>query len=182
MNSDNVIFAGFLAVALLAGVIFYFSGPAGTESVKSQIQVTSSTSPEAATSTSSTVTITTTTTVLEPVPSSSTTTATTSSTTLSSSTTTTSTTLVEVRAPSYLARYAGKGYRQAYMHIVFYCPSCVPAMANSIQYEPGVMGKSISYRQDISWVIYDPDTVSLDRILELAGSSGGATLINVTDI
>jgi hypothetical protein len=103
------------------------------------------------------------------------TTITTSSTSQTSSTT--------VRRPNPLfEKYRGKGYHQAFFDIQYFCPSCVPAVVASISQEPGVLSKSLGYRQDVSYVIYNPKVVDLERITELAGASGGATLLNDTEI
>jgi hypothetical protein len=80
------------------------------------------------------------------------------------------------------ARFFGRGLRQAYLRITYFCPSCVPAVANTVSKEPGVLSKSLSYRQQVSWIIYDPGVVKLERVVELAGASGGAVLINDTAI
>ena len=68
------------------------------------------------------------------------------------------------------------------MDIQFFCPSCAPPVARNIQQEPGVMGKSIGWGQKYAWVIYDPNKVDLERIQELAASSGGAQVINDTEV
>ena len=68
------------------------------------------------------------------------------------------------------------------VHITFFCPSCVPAVANLVQSEPGIIAKSMSYRQNVSWIIYNPTVVELERVLELAGASGGVQLYNDTEV
>ena len=77
-------------------------------------------------------------------------------------------------------RFRGKGYHQVFLSVHYFCPSCVAAVAQTVQKEPGVMGKSLGWQQKESWVIYNPKVVSLERVLELASSSGGAEIINHT--
>ncbi len=72
----------------------------------------------------------------------------------------------------YLDKFRGKGYRKVDMHIAYLCPSCVPAVIQGITYEPGVKSKSLSFKQNISYVIYVPETVDVERIMELAGAGG----------
>jgi hypothetical protein len=105
---------------------------------------------------------------------------TTSSTAPTSSTTSTSSTLKA--GPSYLDRYSGKGFRQVSMHIRYFCPTCVQAVAQTVQKEPGIMGKSMGWGQKVSWIIYDPKVVDLERVLELAASSGGVDYFNDTAV
>lgn len=80
----------------------------------------------------------------------------------------------------YFAKFMDKGYHQAYIHVIYQCPSCVPAIARVLQDESGIIAKSMAYRQKISWVIYDPEKVNAKRIVTLIGASGEATLLNDT--
>ncbi|MFH1055472.1 MAG: hypothetical protein V1744_05195 [Candidatus Altiarchaeota archaeon] len=169
--SENIIFTGALLLVVSGGLVFY-SIEYTSEKEATKTTITSTTSTTASTSTTSS-TETSTSTTQEEVASTST-----SSMTTSTSTTTTTT----IQKSTYLDRYAGKGYRQAFLDIQYFCPSCVPAVAQNVQHEPGVMGKSIGYRQEVSWVVYDPKVVDLERIVELAASSGGAQVINDTAI
>ncbi len=72
------------------------------------------------------------------------------------------------------------GYHRVYMNISYFCRSCVPAVADNLAREPGVKSKSMSWGQTVSWAIYDPDAVRIDRIVELAG--GGAVFLNDSEI
>jgi len=60
--------------------------------------------------------------------------------------------------------------------------SCVPAVARNLANEQGVIAKGMSYKQKLSWIIYDPGEVSLERVVQLAGANGEAILINDTEI
>ena len=115
-------------------------------------------------------------------------TVTTPSTVSTTLTTASTTTLSEVTKdtqpalPDYLQKYSGRGYRQAYMEITFFCPSCVPAVAANLRATPGVIAKDMSYRQKLSWVIYDPKKVTLDSVLSIAGGNGEVTLISDREV
>ncbi len=78
----------------------------------------------------------------------------------------------------YLERFMGQGYRRVDMKISWLCTSCVPATNNLVINEPGVKSRSLMYRQEINYVIYDPNVVSLERVLELAGSGGDIEVID----
>ncbi|MFH1404161.1 MAG: hypothetical protein ABIH11_07840 [Candidatus Altiarchaeota archaeon] len=93
--------------------------------------------------------------------------------------TSTTTTLAE---NPYLEKFKGKGYRKADLDVAWMCPTCVPAVNKVFMNEPGVKSKSIGYRQDINYVIYDPGIIGLERIMRLANAGGTATLINDTDM
>jgi hypothetical protein len=82
----------------------------------------------------------------------------------------------------YLDRFRGVGYHKADLHIAWMCPTCVPAVNKLIIEEPGVKSRSLAYGQKISYVIYDPSKVSLDRILMLTNAGGTATLLNDEEI
>jgi hypothetical protein len=66
--------------------------------------------------------------------------------------------------------------------VTYFCPSCAPEVVALLSRQPGVLSKSLGYRQKSSYVIYDPRVVKLERIVELAGASAGATLLNDTEI
>lgn len=106
----------------------------------------------------------------------------TSTTKIKQTTSTTTTLKPTTTVPAYIAKYAGKGYRQAYIDARFFCPSCVPTVSRIIQDESGVIANSMSYRQKVNWVIYDPKKVTVERIVTLAGSGGDAVLLNDTAI
>ncbi|MFH0860263.1 MAG: hypothetical protein V1921_03595 [Candidatus Altiarchaeota archaeon] len=85
-------------------------------------------------------------------------------------------------ANSYFSRFEGRGYRHAYVGVIYQCPSCVPAIASVLNDEPGVIAKSMAYKQKVSWVVYDPTEVTPERMVSILGSSGEASLINDTAI
>ncbi len=178
--SENRLFAYVLTLVLIASASFF-----ALESYKSseylvQDYVKPYETPSSTTSTSSSTSLTTSTlpVLIEPElnASESTPSITTTSTTTSYTTSTT------IYSNPYLDRFRGMGYHKADLDIQYFCPSCVPAIAKTISYQPGVKSKSLSYGQDISYVIYDPDVVGLERIIELAGASGGVTLLNDTEL
>jgi len=68
------------------------------------------------------------------------------------------------------------------MEITFFCPSCVPAVAENLRRQPGYVARDMSYRQKMSWIIYDPRKISLDRILMIAGGNGAVTLFSDEEI
>ncbi|VVB51767.1 Uncharacterised protein [uncultured archaeon] len=93
-----------------------------------------------------------------------------------------STTSTTVPPNPYLDKFRGQGYRMAMFHIAWLCPSCVPAVNSEVNSEPGVKSRSLVYNDDVSYVVYDPKTVKLDRVLELASAGGDLTFINDTEI
>ncbi|MFC2162118.1 hypothetical protein ACFLRF_00420 [Candidatus Altiarchaeota archaeon] len=93
--------------------------------------------------------------------------------------TSTSTTLS--RNP-YLDKFRGLGYRKASMQVKWLCPSCVPGVNKLIGNEVGVKSKSMTYKQDPCYIIYDPGLISLDRVLQIAGAGGDVSLYNDTEI
>ncbi len=88
-------------------------------------------------------------------------------------------TTTTLRQNPYLDRFRDKGYRMAEFHVAWLCPSCVPAVNKLVMETPGVKSRSLSFGQDTGYVIYDPRTVSLDKVLEVAGAGGD--LEDVTD-
>ncbi|MCX6695098.1 MAG: hypothetical protein NTU61_02215 [Candidatus Altiarchaeota archaeon] len=171
--SDSVLSAAVVVIALAGIAAIYFMNAGVTPAVNYATSTTLQASTSTTATTSTTVSSTT---IPAPAIAVSSTTATTSttSTTLNVPTSTT--------LPQYLQKYAGKGYRIAYMEITFFCPSCVPAVAANLRNEPGVIAKSMSYQQKVSWVIYDPRAVRLDEILMISGGSGEVTLLNDDEI
>lgn len=87
------------------------------------------------------------------------------------------TTTTVPRANPYLDRFRDMGYRKADLQIRWLCPTCVPAVNKIIIEEPGVKSRSIRYKQEINYVIYDPEVVELERILYLTNAGGNAKLI-----
>jgi len=175
--NENVIFIFAIAVVIAAGIgVYGFEYNAESNKPPVTTIPLSSTLSSTTTSTSSTLAPTTTATAPD-VPETSVTRQTTTSTTTTKTISSTTTTI----NPNF-ARFTGKGYRQAYMDVQYFCPSCVPAVVATLSKEPGVLSKSLNYRQKMSWVIYDPSRVSVERVLELAGASGGAKLLNDTVI
>ena len=81
---------------------------------------------------------------------------------------------------TYLERFRGLGYRKADLHVAWSCPSCVPAVNDLVIGEAGVKSRSLAFNQDVSYVIYDPEVVDLDRILLLCNAGGDVTLLNDT--
>ena len=82
-----------------------------------------------------------------------------------------------IRINTYLDKFRGLGYRKADIHIKWLCPTCVPAVNRVIIEEAGVKSRSLAYRQELSYVIYDPEIVELERIMLLANAGGTAELI-----
>ncbi len=182
-GTESYLFLGVFAMIAAASAGFYYMeayDPPVPATVR-QAAEESLTTTAAAYVTSTTEAAPATTTTSEPASPSSTT-ATLAAAPATTATTLAATTTTAARRPSYLDRYVGRGYRQAYIDIQFFCPSCAPAVASNVQGEPGVIGKSIGWGQDVSWVIYNPKVAKIDRILELAASSGGASLVNDTAI
>lgn len=174
--TENSLFVGVLLLVLLAGLVFYGSeyySERTAPKVPVALPVTTTESTSSTTTSSSATTSSTQSTVTTQV---------TYQTTTSSSITSTSSssTSTSLPTPSYLDRFRGKGYHQVFLSVHYFCPSCVAAVAQTVQKEPGVMGKSLGWKQKESWVIYNPKVVSLERVLELASSSGGAEIINDT--
>jgi hypothetical protein len=78
----------------------------------------------------------------------------------------------------YLDRFRDLGYRRVDLDISWLCPSCVPAVNKLVMSEPGVKSRSLAYRQEVNYVIYDPNVVKLERVLELSGAGGDVRLIS----
>jgi hypothetical protein len=97
-------------------------------------------------------------------------------------TTTTTTEPTTTTIPYHIQRYGGKGYRLTYLDITFMCPTCVPAVSANLRNTDGYIAKSMSYRQHLSWIIYDSERVSLEKIIQIAGANGEAVFINDTEI
>ncbi|MFH1836411.1 MAG: hypothetical protein ABH851_09510 [Methanobacteriota archaeon] len=93
----------------------------------------------------------------------------------------TSTTTVARENP-YLNRFKGQGYHKVDVKVSWLCPTCVPAVNRIVIEEPGVKSRSIAYKQDLNYVIYDPKVVSLDRVLTLLNAGGTVTLIEDYEI
>ena len=93
-------------------------------------------------------------------------------------------TVVEVIPTSnpYLDKFRGQGLRKADLDIHWLCPSCVPAVNRLVIGTEGVKSRSLSYKQDVCYVIYDPETVSLERVMEVAGAGGDLELISDTEL
>ncbi|MFH1403951.1 MAG: hypothetical protein ABIH11_06770 [Candidatus Altiarchaeota archaeon] len=178
LGENTVFLATAFLVLFAAGIVYAATYLGDAQSQVNPLQTTPTTS----TSMMPSITESTTTTI-KPTPTTQTTTPPAvedieSSTPSSTSTPTSTGTTI----PYYMEKYSGKGYRQAYVDITFFCPSCVPAVARNLQNEAGVISKSMSYAQKTSWIIYDPRLVELDRIIQLAGANGEATLLNDTEI
>jgi copper chaperone CopZ len=177
--TENKLFIAVAVVVVAFALMVYGLQYPGEQKLAAQAVGKSTTTSTTIESTTTTLPATTTTLPDVIIPPSTTTS---TSTTIKATTTTSTSTSTTISVPSYLSKYSGRGYRQAYIDITFFCPSCVPAVAGNLQDEDGVMSKSLSYRQKISWIIYDPERVSLERIVQLAGANGEATLINDTGI
>jgi|GEM_PF-1280689 len=87
-------------------------------------------------------------------------------------------TTTTIRNNPFLDRFRGQGYRKLEMHIKYMCPTCVPAVIHGITYEPGVKSKSLSYKQNISYIIYNPESVDVERLMILAGAGGEVEFID----
>jgi len=94
-------------------------------------------------------------------------------------TTTTSTILSD---NPYLDKFRGMGYRKLDMHVAWICPTCVPSVNKLVREQEGVKSRSLSYGQEVSYVIYDPILVSQDQILRLINAGATATVLNDTEI
>ena len=95
------------------------------------------------------------------------------------STTTTTTILSD---NPYLDKFRGIGYRKLDMHVAWICPTCVPTVNKLVREQEGVKSRSLSYGQEVSYVIYDPDVVSRDQILRLVNAGATVTALNDTEI
>lgn len=82
----------------------------------------------------------------------------------------------------YLDKFRGIGYRKLDMHVAWICPTCVPTVNKLVREQEGVKSRSLSYGQEVSYVIYDPDVVSGDQILRLINAGATATVLNDTEI
>jgi hypothetical protein len=185
--SENSVFAAFILVVAASGLVFYGYEAAKEDARKGEaVASTTSAVKETTTSSTSTTATTSTTTSTATTSTQSAPTSTTepneTSTTLEATTTTESSTTTTHAPYDQFGRFRGKGYRVAYLDVKYLCPSCVPVVVATVSQEPGVLSKSLSYRQDISWVVYNPKTVKLERIVELSGASGGAEILNDTVI
>ena len=87
------------------------------------------------------------------------------------------TTTTVPRENPYLDRFRDRDYRKADIQIKWLCPTCVPAVNRIVIEEPGVKSRSIGYKQEVNYVIYDPEVVKLERILYLTNAGGNAKLI-----
>jgi copper chaperone CopZ len=193
--SDNLIFGLAIAVVVIGTIVFYAGESLGENAQRAQhttisakedglVSSKSETSTRVSTTVeSTTVSIVPTTEKLAQTTESTSTTSTTAAVpgtykqTTSTQPMPTSTTI-----NANFAKFTGRGLHQAFLDIQFFCPSCVPAVVASLSREPGVMSKSINYRQKVSYIIYNPEIVPLERVVELAAASGGASLINDTVI
>lgn len=93
------------------------------------------------------------------------------------STSLTSSTATTLPYNPYLDKFRGKGYHKVDLSVHWLCPTCVPAVNKLVIGEPGVKSRSLGYRQKVSYVIYDPDVVDLERVIEVAGAGGDVELI-----
>jgi hypothetical protein len=188
--NENAVFIAVFLIAIGGGLVFYGmesqtekAHPVAVANTTLSATISHESLPTSSTSSSTTISSTSVPTV--PTTSLETTTSSIPSTTTTSATSTASTstyasTTTPARSNPLLDKLKGKGYHQAYLDVQYFCPSCVPAVVAMLSNHPGVMSKSLSYRQPVSFVIYDPKVVKLEHIIELAGASGGATLINDT--
>jgi hypothetical protein len=176
--NENRIFIAAITLVLAVITVLYGSEYTRDATKSNQPPIKLTTESTSITSTTSTATMPTATTLIQPAPTS--TSPSTLSTTTATSETTTSSTNTQINP--YFARFTGRGYHQAYIRIHYFCPSCLPAVAALLSEEPGVKSKSIGYQQKISYVIYDPRTVSLERVMDLSSSSAGADFLNDTEI
>ena len=179
--SENALFAAAI-VLVAAAVLGYLAYGHYSPPIAEQYAPLPPTTSTETTSTTVTSATETTTTVQEAPPQEAPPAATYSTTTSSSTTTTTATTTTLRARPTYLDRFSGRGLRQATMHIKYFCPTCVEAVAATIQKAPGIMGRSMGWGQKVSWIVYDPKIIGLDRVIELASSSGGVDFYNDTAI
>lgn len=92
------------------------------------------------------------------------------------------TTTTVSKADAYFSKYSGKGLRLAYVNMTYYCPSCVPIIAHNLANTAGIIAKSMSYRQKVSWFVYDPTKVSLETVRVTAEGSGEAIVLNDTEL
>ncbi len=93
----------------------------------------------------------------------------------------TSTTIIARENP-YLDRFKGRGYHKVDVKVSWLCPTCVPTVNRIVIEEFGVKSRSIGYKQDLSYVIYDPCVVSLERVLTLLNAGGTVTLLEDYEI
>lgn len=91
-------------------------------------------------------------------------------------TTTSPPTTTTLKTNPYLDRFRGQGLRKADMHIAWMCPSCVPAVNKLVINTGGVRSRSLSYNQNVSYVVYDPKVITLDEVLMLCNAGGTPTL------
>lgn len=82
----------------------------------------------------------------------------------------------------YLDKFRGKGYRKLDMDISWICPTCVPTINKLVREQEGVKSRSLSYWQEVNYVVYDPNVVSKDQILGLINAAATATVLNDTEM
>jgi hypothetical protein len=44
--------------------------------------------------------------------------------------------------------------------------------------EKGIIASSVGFRQEVLWVIYDPEVISVDRVVGIVGAGGDVAVLN----
>jgi len=78
--------------------------------------------------------------------------------------------------------YVGKGYRMMTLDITIPSPHCEQALLASIRKEPGVLSTNIMRKNANNMIIYNPGTVTKERLLELTAAVGGSELIDDREV
>lgn len=64
------------------------------------------------------------------------------------------------------------------MNASFFCRGCANDAAETYSVEKGVIASSIGFRQEVMWVIYDPEVVSMDKVVGIVGAGGDVVVLN----
>jgi hypothetical protein len=180
--SENAVFAAVILFVAASGLAFYGYELAREDAHRGEAAASTASTVRETTTSSTSTTTSTSTTSTSSAPTSTTEPEETSTTLEAATTSTVQTTTTTLKPYDRFERFRGKGHRVVYMDVKYLCPSCVPVVVATVSREPGVLSKSLSFKQDVSWVVYNPNTVKLERILELAGAGGDAEIINDTGI
>jgi hypothetical protein len=95
-----------------------------------------------------------------------------------------STTTTTEAAPTSttISPYAGKGYRQAWLDITIPSPHCEQALLTSLKDKPGIVSVKVKRGSKNNTIIYDPDRIGIEDILQYTGLVGGSQLLGDGEI
>jgi hypothetical protein len=75
-------------------------------------------------------------------------------------------------------KYGGRGYRRVYVNASFFCRGCAADAMKTFGIEKGVIASSVGFRQEIMWVIYDPEVVSREKVVGIIGAGGDVVVLS----